>query len=72
MVAGKVAGAGRKTWNTGGFAVRSIHSARELESVGIDERFSIQDGSIGPRFPSDFQTTAADRVNCKCFLTFEE
>ena len=70
MVSGKVAGAQKKEWNTGGFEIREIHSARDGEVVGIDDRFSIQSGSIGPRFPSDPHVSAEDRINCKCFLSF--
>jgi len=71
MVSGRVAGAKKKTWQTGGFDIRNIHTAREGETVGIDDRFSIQSGSTGPRFPSDHQISADDRINCKCFMTFE-
>jgi len=69
VVSGKLAGAETKTWEAN-WGARSIHSNRDGETVGIDDRFSIQDGSVGPRFPSDFQTSAADRINCRCFTTF--
>jgi len=69
-VSGIEAGATKKTWVTSGFEVRDTHAARSGETVGIDERFSAQIGSIGPRFPGDPDVDVADRVNCRCALTF--
>jgi len=70
LVSGIEAGATKKTWVTSGFEVRDTHAARSGETVGIDERFSAQIGSIGPRFPGDPDVDVADRVNCRCALTF--
>lgn len=70
MAAGKMAGAETKTWNASGLETREEHSARDGEEVGIDERFSVQFGSVGPRYPCDPEVDASDRVNCRCWLTF--
>ncbi len=70
-VAGRETGAQTKTWHTSGAGVRSAHSARSGETVGINDTFSIQLGSsVGPRFPGDPNISAADRVNCRCSLSF--
>ena len=66
----KVAGAEIKIWETAGTETRPAHINRQAEEVGIDERFSKQISSVGPRFPLDPQISAADRINCDCFLTF--
>jgi HK97 family phage portal protein len=71
FVAGQETGAQYKTWRSAGFNVRAGHEARNGETVGINERFSIRMGSsVGPRFPGDPDISAADRVNCRCSLTF--
>jgi HK97 family phage portal protein len=66
----KTAGATEKVWSTSIVEVRDIHTAREGERVPIDNRFSVQAGSVGPRFPLDPQIDVSDRVNCRCFLQF--
>lgn len=66
----KGAGAEIKVWETTGLETRDAHLNREGEAVGIDDRFSRQISSIGPRFPLDPQISASDRVNCDCFMTF--
>ena len=72
QVAGaKGAGAEKKRWEVTGIETRDAHLNRSGEEVGIDERFSRQISSIGPRFPLDPQISASDRVNCDCFMTFK-
>lgn len=66
----KASGATRKIWSTSAFEVRDIHTNREGEDVEIDNRFSVQVGDVGPRFPLDPQVEASDRINCRCFLQF--
>jgi len=70
MSSAKVAGAEFKTWETAGAKTRQAHINREGEEVSIDERFSEQISSVGPRFPLDPQISVSDRVNCDCFMTF--
>lgn len=65
------AGATKKTWHDSGFEVRSIHKARNGETVGMDEQFSSQvTGATSPRWPLDQRSAASDRINCRCFMTF--
>lgn len=71
LAAGELAGATRKTWVTSVFETREIHAARDGEAVGIAERFSVQSGSVGPRFPGDPEIAADDRINCRCAMSFE-
>jgi HK97 family phage portal protein len=70
LAAGKASGARTKTWQTSLFEVRGIHQNREGETVGIDETFSVQAGTVAPRFPGDPRIAARDRINCRCSLTF--
>lgn len=63
-------GATHKTWHTSGFEVRTIHQRRSGETVPIDSKFSSQNGS-SPRYPGDPHAAAADRINCRCSMTFE-
>ncbi len=58
-------GAKTKTWNIVPNQVRDLHKARAGETVGINEKFS-----GGAMFPLDPHLSAADRVNCKCYMTF--
>lgn len=69
-VAAREAGASFKIWQTSALESRDGHKNRSGERVGIDERFSSQLGG-SPRYPCDQQTTAADRVNCRCSMIFE-
>lgn len=71
LAAGKLAGAEKKVWVTAVSETRDIHKARDMEKVGIDERFSVQSGPIAPRFPGDPEIAADDRINCRCSMTFE-
>jgi hypothetical protein len=71
MLAARMSGATRKIWNTAMFEVRDEHKERRGEEVGIDERFSAKFGMFkGPRYPLDPQLVPADRVNCRCSLSF--
>lgn len=71
LVAGEDAGARVKVWHRGGFDSRRGHIARNGEEVPIDGRFSKQyPGGIAPRYPLDHDTSAADRVNCTCSMSF--
>lgn len=68
----KSAGATRKTWHDSGFEVRQEHQNRNGETVDINSRFSQQfPDSIAPRWPLDQEIAAADRINCRCSLSFE-
>ncbi len=71
FVAAQETGAETKTWNVAGFETRDIHDTRKGEKVPMSARFSVQSGSIGPRWPGDVDVTAEDRINCRCFLTFQ-
>ena len=71
MAAGEMAGATQKTWVSSAFETRDIHQARDGETVPIGERFSVRSGSIGPMFPGDPDIAADDRINCRCFMTFQ-
>lgn len=70
FVAAQETGANTKTWNVAGFATREIHNDRNGETVPMTARFSVQSGSIGPRWPGDATVSADDRINCRCFLTY--
>jgi len=67
------AGATHKKWVDSGFEVRPEHQTRAGEaSVKLNARFSPQFGQInGPRYPLDPMLVPADRVNCRCSMTFE-
>jgi len=61
-----------KRWNSAIKNVRKEHKERHLELVKIDERFTPKFGmATGPRFPLDNILVPADRVNCRCALTYE-
>lgn len=69
--AANAAGATHKTWHDSGFNTRAEHVARNGEKRKIDERFSVQfPGSTGPLYPCDQAATAADRINCRCAMSF--
>jgi len=64
-------GATHKTWITAVFDVREEHTERSGEKVRISDTFSPKFGmSIGPRWPLDNRLVAADRVNCRCSMSF--
>jgi len=71
FVAAQETGATLKTWNVAGFATRDIHDSRSGETVPMSARFSVKSGSIGPRWPGDADVAADDRINCRCFLTYQ-
>ena len=69
--AAKISGATHKVWRTSKFEVRPEHVKREGEEVRIDETFSPAFGmAVGPRFPLDNLLVPADRVNCRCSMSF--
>lgn len=65
LAAGTAAGATKKTWTTAGFGVRDLHQARAGVAVPIDGTWD-----NGIRFPLDPMAPAADRINCRCSMTF--
>lgn len=71
LAAGKMVGAEKKVWVTAINEVRAIHKARDMEKVGIEERFSLQSGPVAPRFPGDPDIAADDRIACRCSMIFE-
>jgi HK97 family phage portal protein len=71
FVAAAEAGAQYKVWVTSGFEVRDAHVARSGEKVGLYEYFSASGGGLPPFFPGDPRIPAADRINCRCSMTFE-
>jgi len=64
-------GATHKVWHTSGFEVREAHVHRSGERRRIDEPFSVQVGNVGPMYPGDPNIAAADRINCRCSMSFE-
>lgn len=65
------AGATKKTWHDSNFDVRSEHSNRDGETIGMDERFSSQFPDYpAPRWPLDQNIAPADRINCRCAMSF--
>lgn len=70
MTAGQMAGATHKTWHIAGANTRDAHVHRSGETVTMAKRFSAQVGMVGPRFPCDPDVAAADRIACRCALTF--
>jgi HK97 family phage portal protein len=69
LEAGRTSGATHKTWNTSHHETRDWHTKREGETVPINGKFSAYKG-VGPRYPCDPAIDAADRINCRCWLTF--
>ena len=66
------AGATKKTWHDSSFEVRSEHVARDKETVDINAKFSSQfPGYPSPRWPLDQNIAPADRINCRCSMTFK-
>jgi HK97 family phage portal protein len=70
LTVARKAGATHKRWLTSSAEPRDIHVIRDGEVVPINARFSGQ-GGIGPRYPLDPQIPAGDRINCRCYMTFE-
>lgn len=65
------AGANFKTWVTSGNAtVRQGHQNRENETVPMKKKFSLQYGTVRPRWPLDINIAVIDRVNCRCAMDF--
>ena len=60
-----------KTWDTKrDDRVRKFHHIRHGEFRGINERFSVQLGDIGPMYPRDPVVLPGDRFNCRCRLKY--
>ena len=71
LQAAMLGGATHKTWLTSMFEVRKEHQEREGETKRINETFSAKFGMVvGPRFPLDNRLVPADRVNCRCSMSF--
>lgn len=65
-LSGILSGATHKTWLTAGDShVRDRHQKMNGETVEINDKFS-----NGGRYPVDSLLSAAERVNCRCSLTF--
>lgn len=71
LEAGIEAGATHKVWHDSGFEVREEHQERDGETVAIDKRFSSKFGGPGPMYPGDPDVPIADRINCRCYMSFE-
>lgn len=69
LSAAKVSGATRKTWVTSGFEVRELHQQRGGDTVNIEDPFPNL-GYGAPQYPLDAVLSPADRVNCRCSMTF--
>lgn len=65
ITAGTAAGATKKTWVTSSFGVRDLHQMRNGVTVPINGTWD-----NGIRFPLDPLAPAADRINCRCSMTF--
>ena len=66
MVSGSEAGMTHKVWRSGGAHVRDSHAAMDGETVGIHDKFS-----NGGLYPCDPELSAAERINCRCYLQFK-
>jgi len=71
IVQAEAVGVTHKRWNDSGFEVRDIHRKRDNEVVAIGQKFSLQAGDVAPRYPLDHLISGDDRINCRCFMTFE-
>lgn len=73
LAAGKAAGATVKVWNSARLHTRDLHLDRDGEEAPIDGRFVNYPGANGvaPRYPLDPELDAADRINCRCSLSFK-
>jgi HK97 family phage portal protein len=65
LVSGEESGMTHKVWVTSGGNVRPAHQARSGQTRGIKESFS-----GGAMYPLDSALPPADRVNCRCSMTF--
>jgi uncharacterized protein with gpF-like domain len=64
----ELGGAKSKTWETAGFEVRKTHQAMDGVTVGIDDYFIV--GGKKAMFPLDSRLPPAEKVNCRCAMTF--
>ena len=65
----ELSGATDKTWATAGFEVRDSHKKMEGKTVKIDEDFTV--GREKARYPLDNRLSPANRVNCRCTMTYK-
>lgn len=65
------AGATHKTWKISGLNARQEHLNREGQRIEMNESFSAEGFSFRPRYPVDQRADAGDRINCRCFQTFD-
>lgn len=63
-----LSGATHKTWHTSGFEVRDSHKRMNGKKVKIDKDFTVGGEKAG--YPLDNRLSAAERVNCRCTLTY--
>ncbi|MDP2651651.1 MAG: phage portal protein, partial [bacterium] len=72
-ISAKETGVTHKKWIDSGFAVRDEHMERASEpAVKIDSRFQPKFGATtGPMYPLDPNMPAADKINCRCSMTFQ-
>lgn len=71
MTGAETAGATKKVWRTAADGeVRADHIDRSGETVDIAGEFSLQVGTVPPRFPLDPRIAPGDRINCRCSMTF--
>jgi len=61
-------GATEKTWETASSEVRDSHKKMNGKTIPIDESFIV--GGKKAMFPLDNQLPPAERVNCRCTLSF--
>ncbi|HKJ75571.1 MAG TPA: phage portal protein [Gammaproteobacteria bacterium] len=67
----ETAGATKKEWMTAADGeVRPEHVHRGGEIVDISGEFSLQIGTVPPRFPLDPRIAPGDRINCRCSMSF--
>jgi len=64
----KLTGATHKTWITASFGVRDSHEKMDNVKVEINDFFKV--GGELARYPLDNRLTPAERVNCRCTLTY--
>ena len=61
-------GATHKTWQTAGFEVRDTHEVMQGVKVKMGSTFTV--GGATARYPLDNRLPPAERVNCRCSMTF--
>lgn len=73
MISAAEAGATHKTWIASKFHTRDKHVKRNGERVLMGAKFRgvASENGAYPRWPLDPELAAADRVNCRCAMTFD-